>query len=79
MRGVVQQIAQGRRLQGRSLLLQPVNLRNHRKIVVVDGTVAFSGGVNIGNEYQGQMTKIGQWRDTEMIEFESTRRNTPGK
>src|SRR5258706_8438310 len=31
----------------RSLLLQPVNLRNHRKIVVVAGAVAFSGGVNI--------------------------------
>jgi cardiolipin synthase len=48
----------------RSLLLQPVNLRNHRKIVVVDGAVAFSGGVNIGDEYHGKMTKIGQWRDT---------------
>jgi cardiolipin synthase len=48
----------------RSLLLQPVNLRNHRKIVVIDGALAFSGGVNIGDEYQGKMTKIGQWRDT---------------
>src|SRR5258706_7144216 len=48
----------------RSLLLQPVNLRNHRKIVVIDGATAFSGGVNIGDEYQGKMTKIGQWRDT---------------
>ncbi|MET0594015.1 MAG: cardiolipin synthase [Polyangiaceae bacterium] len=48
----------------RSLLLQPVNLRNHRKIVVVDGKVAFSGGVNIGDEYRGQMPGIGTWRDT---------------
>ncbi|HEX9295004.1 MAG TPA: cardiolipin synthase [Polyangiaceae bacterium] len=48
----------------RSLLLQPVNLRNHRKIVVVDGTVAFSGGVNIGDEYRGEMPRIGHWRDT---------------
>ncbi|HMJ51026.1 MAG TPA: cardiolipin synthase [Polyangiaceae bacterium] len=48
----------------RSLFLQPVNLRNHRKIVVVDGKVAFSGGVNIGNEYRGQMRGIGTWRDT---------------
>jgi cardiolipin synthase len=48
----------------RSLLLQPVNLRNHRKIVVVDGTVAFSGGVNIGDEYRGEMSGIGRWRDT---------------
>ncbi len=48
----------------RSLLLQPVNLRNHRKIVIIDGSVAFSGGVNIGDEYHGKMTKLGQWRDT---------------
>jgi cardiolipin synthase A/B len=48
----------------RSLFLQPVNLRNHRKIVVVDGKVAFSGGVNIGNEYRGEMRGIGHWRDT---------------
>lgn len=48
----------------RSLFLQPVNLRNHRKIVVVDGNMAFSGGVNIGNEYRGQMPGIGTWRDT---------------
>jgi cardiolipin synthase len=48
----------------RSLLLQPVNLRNHRKIVVIDGTVAFSGGVNIGQEYLGEMRGLGRWRDT---------------
>jgi cardiolipin synthase len=48
----------------RSLFLQPVNLRNHRKILVVDGKVAFSGGVNIGNEYRGQMPRVGTWRDT---------------
>jgi cardiolipin synthase len=50
----------------RSLLLQPVNLRNHRKIVVIDGSVAFSGGVNIGDEYRGQMRRIGRWRDTHL-------------
>ena len=47
----------------RSLLLQPVNLRNHRKIVVVDGTVGFTGGLNIGDEYRGQMKGVGEWRD----------------
>ena len=30
-----------------------LNLRNHRKIVVVDGRVAFTGGMNIGDEYLG--------------------------
>src|SRR6266404_3357365 len=50
----------------RSLILQPVNLRNHRKIVVVDGRLAFSGGVNIGDEYRGLMPRIGRWRDTHL-------------
>ncbi len=50
----------------RSLLLQPVNLRNHRKIVVVDGTVAFTGGLNIGDEYRGKMKGVGSWRDMHM-------------
>jgi cardiolipin synthase A/B len=50
----------------RSLLLQPMNLRNHRKILVVDGTTAFSGGVNVGDEYRGTMPGIGAWRDTHL-------------
>jgi len=41
-----------------------VNLRNHRKIVVVDGKVGFSGGLNIGDEYLGLHPKFGHWRDT---------------
>src|SRR5262249_50838664 len=53
----------GQFLPMRSLFLQPVNLRNHRKIVVIDGEVAFTGGVNIGDEYRGQMRGIGAWRD----------------
>jgi len=50
----------------RSLLLQPVNLRNHRKIVVVDGTVGFTGGLNIGDEYRGKMKGVGEVRDIHM-------------
>jgi cardiolipin synthase A/B len=41
-----------------------VNLRNHRKIVVVDGKVAFTGGLNIGDEYLGKDPRFGPWRDT---------------
>jgi cardiolipin synthase A/B len=41
-----------------------LNFRNHRKIVVVDGRVAFVGGLNIGDEYLGLDPKIGPWRDT---------------
>ena len=41
-----------------------VNLRNHRKIVVVDGKTAFTGGMNIGNEYLGEDKTLGYSRDT---------------
>jgi cardiolipin synthase len=50
----------------RSVLLQPVNLRNHRKIVVVDGETAFTGGFNVGDEYKGTMPGVGAWRDVHL-------------
>jgi cardiolipin synthase len=43
-----------------------VNLRNHRKILVVDGTVAFVGGLNVGDEYLGKVRRFGFWRDTHL-------------
>lgn len=42
------------------------NLRNHRKLVVVDGRVGFTGGVNIGDEYTGRKKRVGYWRDTHL-------------
>jgi len=47
-----------------SMVMQPVTLRNHRKIVVVDGTIAFTGGINVGDEYLGELPSVGAWRDT---------------
>jgi cardiolipin synthase len=41
-----------------------VNYRNHRKIVVVDGRIAYTGGFNVGDEYLGKDPKLGHWRDT---------------
>jgi len=41
-----------------------VNFRNHRKILITDGTVGFIGGLNIGDEYLGKDPKFGRWRDT---------------
>jgi cardiolipin synthase len=41
-----------------------VNFRNHRKIVVVDGRVAYVGGHNVGDEYLGKDPKLSPWRDT---------------
>ena len=42
------------------------NFRNHRKLLVVDGRIAFLGGINIGDDYLGKYEKIGPWRDTHM-------------
>jgi cardiolipin synthase len=42
----------------------PMNLRNHRKVLVVDGHVAFTGGVNIGDEYTAGSRHQPAWRDT---------------
>jgi cardiolipin synthase len=41
-----------------------INLRNHRKILIVDGRTAFTGGLNVGDEYLGLHAKFGHWRDT---------------
>jgi len=41
-----------------------LNFRNHRKIVITDGRVAWIGGHNVGDEYLGKDPKFGHWRDT---------------
>ncbi|MFW6152534.1 MAG: cardiolipin synthase [Verrucomicrobiota bacterium] len=41
-----------------------VNFRNHRKMVLVDGKWAATGGANLGKEYCGQSKRFGYWRDT---------------
>ncbi|GMN99448.1 cardiolipin synthase [Parageobacillus thermoglucosidasius] len=43
-----------------------INFRNHRKIIVIDGTVGFVGGLNIGDEYLGKDKYFGFWRDTHL-------------
>ncbi len=40
-----------------------VNYRTHRKIIIVDGRTAYTGGFNIGEEYLGR-GPLGYWRDT---------------
>lgn len=41
-----------------------LNFRNHRKVVVTDGRIAWIGGHNVGDEYLGKDPKFGHWRDT---------------
>jgi cardiolipin synthase len=43
-----------------------LNFRNHRKVVVIDGRVAFIGGHNVGIEYLGLDKVLTPWRDTHM-------------
>lgn len=40
-----------------------INLRNHRKILIVDDCIGFTGGFNIGDEYLGKHAFFGHWRD----------------
>lgn len=43
-----------------------IDFRNHRKLVVIDGRVGFTGGINIGCEYLGLDPEFGNWRDTHL-------------
>jgi cardiolipin synthase A/B len=46
------------------LLTSKMNYRNHRKIIVVDGSVAFLGGMNIADRYLKGDVFLGTWYDT---------------
>ena len=41
-----------------------INYRNHRKIVIIDGEIGYTGGFNVGDDYLGKYPKMGYWRDT---------------
>lgn len=43
-----------------------INFRNHRKLVAVDGICAFTGGLNVGDEYYGKGSPDMYWRDTHL-------------
>lgn len=40
------------------------NNRDHRKIVIIDGRCAYTGGVNIADEYINSKVRFGHWKDT---------------
>lgn len=40
------------------------NNRDHRKIAVIDGNTAFTGGINLADEYINEIEKFGHWKDT---------------
>lgn len=41
-----------------------INYRTHRKLLILDGAVAFTGGVGIADEWQGHAQDADHWRDT---------------
>lgn len=43
------------------------NYRDHRKILVIDGKVAFNGGVNLADEYINHIERFGHWKDTAIM------------
>ncbi len=43
------------------------NYRDHRKILVIDGRVAFNGGVNLADEYINRIERFGHWKDTALM------------
>jgi cardiolipin synthase len=45
------------------------NNRDHRKIVVIDGKTAYTGGVNLADEYIGEIIRFGEWKDV-AVRFE---------
>jgi cardiolipin synthase len=42
-----------------------MNYRNHRKIIVIDGEIGYTGGFNIGDEYI-ESKEFGEWQDTHL-------------
>lgn len=48
------------------LLANRINYRNHRKIIIVDGHTAFTGGINISDKYINNKKGELYWRDTHL-------------
>ncbi|MBO5975030.1 MAG: cardiolipin synthase [Paludibacteraceae bacterium] len=52
----------------RQIGLSKINYRNHRKLIIIDGKIGYTGGMNIANRYI-MGNHLGLWRDT-MVRFE---------
>ncbi len=50
-------------------LANRLNYRNHRKIIIIDGTVGFVGGINMSDKYRNDLQKENHlfWRDTHLM------------
>ena len=50
----------------RPLTIKRVNHRNHRRVLVVDGRIGFTGGTGIGEKWTGDGRGAGHWRQTDV-------------
>ena len=41
-----------------------LNNRDHRKFLIIDGKVAFTGGINLADEYINEKVRFGHWKDS---------------
>ena len=41
-----------------------MNHRDHRKLLSIDGTISYTGGINIADEYVNRIDRFGYWKDT---------------
>ena len=55
----------------RPILSGVYNNRDHRKIVVIDHQMAFTGGINLADEYANEIVRFGYWKDT-MVKIEGS-------
>ena len=51
----------------RPVLTAVQNNRDHRKIAIIDGKVAFTGGINLSDEYINAVDKHGHWKDATVM------------
>lgn len=51
----------------RPVLSVRMNNRDHRKIMVIDGVTAYTGGVNLADEYINEKERFGHWKDTGIL------------
>ncbi len=51
----------------RPVLSVRMNNRDHRKMLIVDGVAAYTGGINLADEYINEKVRFGHWKDTGLL------------
>ncbi len=49
------------------VLSSRLNNRSHRKMCIIDGRVAFTGGINLADEYINEIVRYGHWKDSAIL------------